>query len=94
MSHLLSVAFEFRQGDYFMIVRTRKKKDSTEYHVRVMSSRLDRLLYHNHVFTEKSGLLYPAAQPVNKEQQELLAAVLEALKKHLKETSKGISILL
>lgn len=94
MSRLLSVAFEFSHGDQLMIVRTRKRTDITEYHVTVMNSRLNRLLYHNHVFTEKSGLLYPAARPTNTEQGELLAAVLEALKNHLKKNSKGISILL
>jgi hypothetical protein len=55
MRVLFSIEFNYKDKKYCGIVRVMEKGDSTEYHVRIMNSRLDRWLYGHHVFIGSGG---------------------------------------
>lgn len=57
MIKIFSLDFEFKKLTCFAIIRVSRKTGNTEYHVRVMNSRLDGLLCGYNTFKEVNGRL-------------------------------------
>ena len=57
MIKIFSIDFEFKKLACFAIIRVSRKTGNTEYHVRVMNSRLDNLLCGYNTFKEADGRL-------------------------------------
>lgn len=57
MIKIFSIDFEFKKLTCFAIIRVSRKTGNTEYHVRVMNSRLDSLLCGYNTFKEVNGKL-------------------------------------
>jgi len=57
MIKIFSLDFEFKKLTCFAIIRVSRKTGNTEYHVRVMNSRLDSLLCGYNTFREVNGKL-------------------------------------
>ena len=57
MIKIFSLDFEFKKLTCFAIIRVSRKTGNTEYHVRVMNSRLDSLLCGYNTFKEVNGKL-------------------------------------
>jgi hypothetical protein len=84
MIQIISIEFEYRQKNYFALVRI-KDKHPTAYHVTIMNGPLEQQLYGHHIFIEEDGkfIMDPVAE---KDTGELRLAVCIGLCKHYKKT--------
>ncbi|MGN6416273.1 MAG: hypothetical protein ACTHMC_02190 [Pseudobacter sp.] len=79
MRVIFTLDFEFQEKTYSSIVRVMYTGGLTEYHVRIMNSRLDRWLYDHHIFMESEGRLLPETVSCNQRVALLRNSVQEAL---------------
>lgn len=84
MRVLFSIDFEFEHKTYCGIVRIMEQSTHIEYHVRIMNARLDKWLYHHHIFRhEDDGSVTYDVYDCSKRVAALRAAVHEGLKARL-----------
>jgi hypothetical protein len=81
MVPIISIEFEYRQKNYFALVRIKDKNDTTEYHVTIMNGALEQKLYGHHIFIEEDGEFIIGPVP-DKEAGQLRLAVGMALCRH------------
>lgn len=84
MIKIFSIDFEFRKHTCFAIIRISRKTGATEYHVRVMNSRLDNILCGYNTFREISGKLVNDFPGDTKEQQNLRSVIYHKLEEYIK----------
>lgn len=84
MRVMFHIGFFFQDEAYSGMVRVRYLDDITEYHVRIMNSKLDSTLFNYHVFEESDGRLIQKENVAKHlRTQTLHCAVFEALQQWL-----------
>jgi len=85
MRLLFSVEFFFRHRRYFSIVRVQQKEGTTEYFVRVMNARLNRLLYGCHIFKEEGDAFAMPESTCTERAQALRMVIEQALQAYVRD---------
>jgi hypothetical protein len=77
---IISIEFEYRQKNYFALVRI-KDKHPKEYHITIMNGSLEQRLYGNHIFIHEDDGIVIDPIPA-KDTGDLRLAVGQALCNH------------
>jgi hypothetical protein len=84
---LLSIEFEYLNRFHYALIRVRDN-EYREYHITVMDSALEQLLYGNHVIQEVNGRLQVDLPSQRNEQGKLKLAIATALRDYLKNNDE------
>ena len=79
----LSVSFEFEGGNYYSLIRKKRKGNVIQYCITIMNGELERLLYGNHIITEIDGMLQLEKVVEDPRRAALKQAVTKALQRYL-----------
>ena len=79
--------FNYRSRKYYALIRTKEDGEMRLHNVTIMNGDLERLLYGNHVITEKEGRFQSALPVLNKQIGELKQSIISALCRYIEAKS-------
>jgi hypothetical protein len=86
MESVTAVEFTYKLRKYYALVRRRFTSCEKQYHITVMNSGLETLLYgHDILVADPDGKLHAASCIRNNDAKELLNSIITACQKHRQE---------
>jgi hypothetical protein len=89
MMKIFSIEFEFKKHTCFAIIRVSRKTGATEYHVRVLNSRLDNLLFGYNTFREVNGKLINEMPADGSKELRFRTLIFQRLNDYFQNTSNA-----
>lgn len=91
MDRIVPIEFSFKSKTYYALVRRRFSHIEGQYHVTVMNSGLETLLYGNDIIiTDEEGKLHPAGCIRDSQAKELIMNIIKGLKQYFQENQPAV----